>query len=90
MPASWGVLGLDEATAARLYAKVAGTIQPAQPPPENEQPFVRDYLKAAEADGFEVLPGDSFEPRDTIWVRFLQALGLLAGKDYQCHGFQAN
>lgn len=78
VPASWGVRGLDEATATRLYDKAAAVVQPAQPPPENEQPFVRDYLAAADEEGFAILAGRSFEPSDSIWVRstavFMQAL----------------
>lgn len=51
MPASWGLTGLDEATADRLYAKVKAQTQAGPQPEDLKMEYVDEFLQAAVNDG---------------------------------------
>ena len=69
MPASWGLPGLDEATADRLYEQVkARTLAGPQPEPI-KMPYTPFWLEAAEMSGATIIESTEArgEPRDTVW-----------------------
>ena len=57
-PASWGIAGLDEAAADRLYEKAAAQVSLAVPPASLQQTYVEDWIDAATAAGITVVPDE--------------------------------
>jgi len=72
---TWGVAGLDDATADRLYAVAEGVIAPAVPPPAVKPLYADTYLAAAASAGLPVrdAPTNNTDGADGMWLNRLAA-----------------
>ena len=55
VPASWGLPGLDEETAERLYAKVKAQTRAGPQPEEIKGTYASEWLEAAELAGSPIV-----------------------------------
>ena len=75
VPAAWGVRGLTERVARRLFARAARQLRVAPPPPALEHAYVHEWLEAAASQGVPTAAGTIpiGQREDAAWVNRLTA-----------------